>query len=105
MDVETQKPKMVGVVYKAPLKKSSSNGKAGKYQDRWFVLQGTKIRYYKTQKDKEHKGEINLTPSCQVVDTGGKGGIFNFEIRGDIQCFFYTRTEIERQNWIQAIDD
>jgi len=90
------------------LEKKPDKGLVRKWKKRWFVLKGTELSYYNSDKDKEKAIDlIDLTKmqSCSANKDAGEGAKtfgFNFTIPGRTY-HLRASTESARSGWVERL--
>jgi len=73
------------------------------WKERWFVLKGKKLVYFKSRNDLEAKGIIELEPDSQVKDEKDKKR-FMFTVSTSRRIFYiYAKNERDRTSWTDSI--
>lgn len=98
------KPDREGYLKKA----SNAKGKdevRGNWQERWFVLKGHTLDYYKKKEDSSPKGTIDLRAAKVDPANAQTGKEFTIRIAQSKQVFSYLQcaNEEDCQAWLQAI--
>jgi hypothetical protein len=74
------------------MKKSASSKKGdqvrGTFKERWFVLKGTKLLYYKRKEDRTPKGELDMRAAqIEVADKKNWKAIFSSYSTSEAGCY------------------
>jgi copper chaperone CopZ len=77
------------------------------WMKRWFVLRGSKLYYYKNQRDSQELGMLLLSTECRILDGQKKAGKRNcLEIRTPERDFFVYSdiSEDDIETWKRALE-
>jgi hypothetical protein len=83
---------------------TKQGGKIKTWKKRWFVLKGNFLHYFKTKKDKDVTGTIDVNQITLIkTQEDDKHFLFTVETPGRTY-FFYPETADSRQQWIDILN-
>jgi len=90
---------------KAPSAKKKDEVRAGKWQERWFVLKKTTLYYYKQKGNTRPKGEIDLRAAHIECADSKTRKEFTIRIAQASQVFNYLQcsSQAEKEQWLDDI--
>jgi len=85
-------------------KQGGGNGGWKNWKKRWFVLKGTTLFYFKTKKDKDVTGTIELDASSTIQPEPKKKGKYCFSVGTKTRVFFmYPDSKEEQDSWMNTL--